>query len=87
MQDSAVQSDTEGCLTAVSSAELSPSASETWEDLVYSPKDVKKVHPNSLAARAEKDPDLKERIRRGQEEEKQVLAGFEAWYRHGCMAG
>ena len=61
--------------------------------LVYSEEEegpkgslLPKFHPNSLQAKALKDPELAEKLRRGRQEADEEAQVWEHWARSGCTA-
>lgn len=45
------------------------------------------VHPNSLQARSERDPELRARIAQGRRKAKEDERSFETWVAGGCASG
>lgn len=53
---------------------------------VLSRKHAKVPHPNSLAAKALHDPELKEKIEDGRKRAEDDLRSMEQWYYNGCIS-
>jgi len=47
---------------------------------------TREPHPNSIEARAQKDPELARRLKRGRMEADEDLHSIETWVRDGCVS-